>query len=336
MRNLNKKQSGLSLVEILVALVISLFLLGGIIQVFIGNKSTYRFSDASARVQENGRFALEIIASDIRGAGSWGCYSFKPGANDNLFNNLNVGSDGSYDYANLPAIDATNTAGNWTTTDTLTIRGAEPGQTSLAVTLPGAGPITGPVVVSAPNISFSEQDIVVLSNCFAINIFQISAISADGTTLSHGAGAGTPGNSTDSFSTTTAGDDFKAGSATLFKLQDVTYSIDDSGSGSDEPALFRNRNGTNDELLEGIENFQILFGEDTDGDGAANQYRELEAVADLQNVTAVRLWLVVRSEQDFVVDAVQPYTINGTEITPEDRRFRQVFSTTIALRSRAG
>ncbi|MCP3951594.1 MAG: hypothetical protein GY697_05165, partial [Desulfobacterales bacterium] len=156
MRNLYKKQSGLSLVEILVALVISLFLLGGIVQVYLGNKTAYRFSDASARVQENGRFALETIASDIRRAGSWGCYSFKPGADadDNLFNNLNVGSDGSYDYANLPAIGATNTAGDWTTTDTLTIRGAEPGQTSLAVTLPGAGPITGPVVVSAPNTSF--------------------------------------------------------------------------------------------------------------------------------------------------------------------------------------
>ncbi|MBT4077240.1 MAG: prepilin-type N-terminal cleavage/methylation domain-containing protein, partial [Gammaproteobacteria bacterium] len=40
------KQTGLSLVEIMVALVISLFLMGGITQVYLGNNASYRFSDA--------------------------------------------------------------------------------------------------------------------------------------------------------------------------------------------------------------------------------------------------------------------------------------------------
>lgn len=62
-------QRGLSLVELLVALVISLFLIAGVIQLFIGSKQTYRFHDALSRVQENGRFALEAMARDIRMAG---------------------------------------------------------------------------------------------------------------------------------------------------------------------------------------------------------------------------------------------------------------------------
>lgn len=63
------RQRGLSLVEILVALTISLFLIAGVIQLFIGSKQTYRFNDAQSRLQENGRFAIDRMAWDIRMAG---------------------------------------------------------------------------------------------------------------------------------------------------------------------------------------------------------------------------------------------------------------------------
>jgi type IV pilus assembly protein PilW len=63
------RQRGLSLVEVLVALVISLFLLVGVIQLFIGGKQVYRYHDALSRLQENGRFTLEAMARDIRMAG---------------------------------------------------------------------------------------------------------------------------------------------------------------------------------------------------------------------------------------------------------------------------
>lgn len=64
-----RKQRGFSMVELLVALVLSSILLGGIIQLFIGSKQTYRFHDALSRLQENGRFALDIMSNDIRMAG---------------------------------------------------------------------------------------------------------------------------------------------------------------------------------------------------------------------------------------------------------------------------
>jgi len=62
----NQRQEGFSLVEVLVALMISLFLIAGVIQLFIGSKQSYRFYDALSRIQENGRFALEAISGDIR------------------------------------------------------------------------------------------------------------------------------------------------------------------------------------------------------------------------------------------------------------------------------
>lgn len=62
-------QRGLTLVEILVAMVISAFLIAGVIQIFISSKQTYRSYDALSRIQENGRFALETMSRDIRAAG---------------------------------------------------------------------------------------------------------------------------------------------------------------------------------------------------------------------------------------------------------------------------
>ncbi|MFI8744900.1 PilW family protein [Pseudomonas sp. NPDC077186] len=63
------KQRGLSIVELLVALVISMLLLTGVVQVFFSSKQTYASNEAASRLQENGRFALEFIAQSARHAG---------------------------------------------------------------------------------------------------------------------------------------------------------------------------------------------------------------------------------------------------------------------------
>lgn len=64
-----KGQRGLSLVELMIALALSAFLVGGLIYVFVGSKQAYRSSDAVNNVQESGRFALELIARDLREVG---------------------------------------------------------------------------------------------------------------------------------------------------------------------------------------------------------------------------------------------------------------------------
>jgi type IV pilus assembly protein PilW len=69
------KQSGISLVEIMIALLIGLFLLAGILQMFSASQQTYRMQSNLARLQENGRFALDFLAHDVRMAGYWGCMS---------------------------------------------------------------------------------------------------------------------------------------------------------------------------------------------------------------------------------------------------------------------
>lgn len=68
-QSLPRRQGGLSIVELMVALVISLLLMTGVIQVFLSSKQTYASNEAASRLQENGRFALEFIAQSARHAG---------------------------------------------------------------------------------------------------------------------------------------------------------------------------------------------------------------------------------------------------------------------------
>ncbi|MFC1665831.1 PilW family protein, partial [Pseudomonadota bacterium] len=52
-----KRTKGFTLIELMVAMVIGLFLLAGLIQIFFAGKQTYRLGDGLSRLQENGRFA---------------------------------------------------------------------------------------------------------------------------------------------------------------------------------------------------------------------------------------------------------------------------------------
>ena len=51
------RQSGLSLVELMIAITLSLLLIAGVLQIFLSSKQTYSTNNALSRVQESGRFA---------------------------------------------------------------------------------------------------------------------------------------------------------------------------------------------------------------------------------------------------------------------------------------
>ncbi len=61
--------AGFTLVELMVALALSTILLFGMVQMFAGMKNSYRFQEAAARVQENGRIGIEFITRQTRLAG---------------------------------------------------------------------------------------------------------------------------------------------------------------------------------------------------------------------------------------------------------------------------
>ena len=330
-----KKQSGISLIEIMVALVISLFLMGGVIQVFLGNKTTYRFSEALSRVQESGRFSMDYISRDLRHAGFWGCATFDPSDTTNISNNLNPAGpgfdDAIHNFIENPHIEGTENDG-FNNSDSVTIRGAVPGQSNIVS--PYNSPTSAQIFTNSGS-SLKQDDIVLLSNCRGADIFQISNLTQGGASkysIVHNAGAGSPGNYNPAackaghcLSQTYGGD------SALMKLQTVTYSI--AQGVNNEPTLIRSVNGVEEELAEGVEQLQVLYGVDKDDNAIPDTFVSSDKVTDWNEVTTVRLMLLLKSEER-VLGEDQTYVFNGTNITSNDRMLRHVFTKTTALRNK--
>ncbi|MDM8347608.1 prepilin-type N-terminal cleavage/methylation domain-containing protein [Pseudomonas sp. sp1636] len=70
---MNKYQRGLSLIELMVAVLISTLLILGVTELFSRTSAADRANTELARMQESGRLALEIIGQDARRAGYQGC-----------------------------------------------------------------------------------------------------------------------------------------------------------------------------------------------------------------------------------------------------------------------
>jgi type IV pilus assembly protein PilW len=337
-------QKGISFVEILVSLVISLFLLGGMIQVYIGNKAAYTFSNAISHVQENGRYALNVMTRDFRLAGFWGCAVFDTDDTSTLSNSIDPESDDFdvvlHDFINNDAIEGTDNDG-LNGSDTVIIRGVQASQVNI---FPPYNVTTSAVIQVTDNEEIVKGDIVMLSNCSGADIFQVTNVAdlvVGQKTIEHMTGTGSLGNyNPHSCAGTTKvhclSQTYGSDSA-LFKLQVVRYRIAEGGSG--EPALFRAQNGVDDELIDGVEEMQVLYGIDTDGDDYPDQYMEAVDVAasaavSSADIISIRLMLLVRSIDKFVGEEPQIYTFNGEDVLADDRRLRQVYSTTIALRNR--
>ncbi|MEJ2115278.1 MAG: hypothetical protein P8X88_04355, partial [Gammaproteobacteria bacterium] len=66
-------QNGFSVVELMVALLLGLFLVSGVTGMYISSKQTYRMTDNLSQIQESLRFSLDFISRDIRMAGYLPC-----------------------------------------------------------------------------------------------------------------------------------------------------------------------------------------------------------------------------------------------------------------------
>ena len=86
---MRRTESGMTLVEIMIAITIGLILLTGILTILVNNKNTYRAQDAISGIQENGRFAMKLITERVRSAGFSGCSTDELGSITNTLNNAN-------------------------------------------------------------------------------------------------------------------------------------------------------------------------------------------------------------------------------------------------------
>lgn len=64
-----QKQHGFSLIEMMVALLIGLFLMGGVISVYVSSSQSSKVNEGLRTIQENGRYALMTLRESIQMAG---------------------------------------------------------------------------------------------------------------------------------------------------------------------------------------------------------------------------------------------------------------------------
>lgn len=332
-----KKQDGISLVEIMVALVISLFLLAGIVQVYIGNKATFTFTNALAEIQENGRFALDTMSQDLRLASEWGCIEFDPNDTSNINNQLSAATitgtfdSDFHDFVNEEAIEGLNENLGLNGSDTITIRGGKPGQANVQSPFYAQG--NSDLTVN-DNGNIRANDFILVARCGTNDLLipeeaDILQVDSVDNTVANQSTLSVNGAKSQQFEN----------DAMVIELQTVTYWIGNSTlatAGAPVPTLMRTEFGVDQELIEGVEDMQILYGIDLGNDDFPDQYVTSDLVPDWNNVVSVRVMLLVRSSDQFVTDAPQTYTFNSVQTTPADRRIRQVFTTTIALRNRIG
>ena len=266
---------GFSLVELLVALTISSFIVFGATQVYVDSRNTYVIHETTARLQETARYALSVIEPDVRMANYWGLFKGAQGASGSALQTAAA----STLVAGMPvscgnnfAVDATNFlqasnasypfgcaafgAGAVATADTLTVRRAAVNTSAVPSTT--AGPLR-----------------ICSSRLFGV-LFR----------------AATP-----------------CAAAPTGRVNDLivnAYYVDrDSAQAAGTPSLRRKSlNATpsfqDDEIVAGVEDMQVQFGIDFTGtSGVASQYVNAPAIATLPvtaQIVSVRIWLLVRSD----------------------------------------
>ncbi len=366
-------QRGFALVEIMVAMLLGLFLLGGGLQVVMHSKKTYRTQDALSRMQENGRFALYFLAQDIREAGYRGaCIDDKVVANS-LFDsassflyNFNTAIQG-FDASTAPGV----TNNVWSPTidstfptsalyapmggsDIITIRKAD--ETGYAVKAHDVASVP-PFLQLTSKSSLAKCDSALVTNCDKAVVFHVTDVAKitnanDKITYAAGKCMATvpAGNkittATDPDYTTMASFDPTKPNANIqiYPINTISYYV--RKNPGNQPALYRKIGSKPaEELIEGIEKMQILYGVDTDitADGTANYYVTADKIPDLdldlapdwRKVVSMRVSLLLVSPDNNLTNKPVSYTYNGIKVDPPagDLHIRKVFTSTIALRN---
>ena len=315
-------QRGVTLVELMVALVLGLVVSGAALALFMTNKQVYRSSENFDRIQESSRSAFELMARDIREADG------NPCSNEITLNNVLGNNSPAYawwsDWGNglrgygateafpdvafgtgprdrvsgTPALDL------WTAVPTGGVLTADMGANNV-----------GPIAVSDMT-GIAAGDILAICDPVHGAIFQATGVT--GTTISHDA-SGTPGNIDGTFPP-----NIYELNSVISKLHPVRWYIGYNGrsdsDGNPLTSLYRTtlasgaaKQPVPDEIVEGVTGLTLRY----HVQGAADY---VDTPADWGNVDAVLIGLDLASR-----DKV------GTDQQTLKRDYEHV----VAIRSRA-
>lgn len=360
---LRRHARGLTLVELLVSISIGLVVVGALVALYLSTARSYRQLEALSQLQSNARYVFEIMGYDIRMAGNMTCQIPGQANPSNFINNYAAqwwsntdrplfGQDETADSnavgdANFPQTAPGGYGPNALRGDTLIVLRANADETVGKVGSYDLGnaaiPFTAP-----PNTGFKSGQLLLLTDCSTTAaVFQKTGPNNEASPIEHN-------------KTANCSDYLKSNCASSGNIQDMTgakllplsanaYYLRNSGrkysrSNSLIPSLYRQTLTTSsnapatsaEELVSGVTDLQILYGMGTpnaDGTLVISAYVEARNVTDWTRVLAVRVTVMLESQDDNVSTASSSFTLgNGTVIT--DRRLRRSYTMTFGLRKR--
>jgi len=387
------KNRGVTLVELMIAMVISTIVLLGVATVYSSTKRSYKVQEEMARLQENARYAFNAMASDIRGAGFVGCnpkitsllddskpefdpalYDFQAGVDGWEFTATGTAPGDAY---TITSLTNTGAAANWegadwdnngtgddlanvltgrvlVGNDVLVTKTSDPASYAdpatcadgSVVRLRGANPPNATSMTFNCATNVDQGQIVFFGNCDRADVFQNGSNSKS---VNLNRNSGVAGNRPGNLNPASVNWSQYCENCQVYSGRGIVYFIG-NGAGN-EPALFRYdyskgaAQGIFDELVEGVENMQILYGEDLnagDDDVQPTQYVTADNITNPDNVVSVRISLLVRTPEELNrPQAASTHRLLGVDnntgvdiTTMSDRRIRKVFTTTVYMRNK--
>jgi type IV pilus assembly protein PilW len=334
---LNLRQRGFSLVEMMIAITIGFIIVGAIGYLYLGSRQSFRTTDAMSRIQENARYALQTMAHDVRMAGYVGCGSLQYMTVNTIANPpvpvltpaiAVTGLDSGSGAAIIGGI--TRSAG-----DTISVMAAYGGGVNLTGNLT---PSNANIQVQGNPFGFQQNDVLVVTNCTNADVFKVTNNPGSSATVT----LATASSSNTGNRVGTYGSD-----AFVMKMEQYVYFIGSNPSGG--RSLYRSSlNGGTVELVNNVWDMQVIYGYDTSAipDGVADVVYTAGSVPDWTRVVSARISLLMVSDEN-VLSGPQTYQYFGntattlSAMTPAaaavDRlRLHQVFTTTVGLRNRLG
>lgn len=313
MKNTSTKQTGLTLVELMVALAIGSFLMIGAIQIYTQSRQAFVVNESIARVQETAQFAMDTIEADLRMASNWGRNS-----RGLAVEGRSIAGDDNPTGLPLPV---TNCANDWVLNLALPIDGSNNAYTLACAATGGAQASSDVLTVRRASVAHVDP---------VAGRLQIQSSRIQGQIFSDGA---VPV-SFNAASAASAADDPRdpAFDSETHNLIVTSYYVSPTSALiNGVPTLRRHRlvGGVagpaivDEEVAPGIENLQIQLGVDVDGDNTVDRYvNPGDPIYDPNalgagyvpgaRIMTARIWMIVRG-----ID-IEPGVQDGRDYRPGD------------------
>lgn len=313
-----RRAKGMSLLELLVAMSIGASLSFGMVNLFLQSKTGFVQDEEISRLQENGRWALRYVARELSMAGFYGGLLTAGG----ITGSLNVAGDCAAGWAMN-----TGTALEHLNDATAAEAEAVYGCIRRAEFREGTDIIGVRRTLDLPHLSNGNLASALAGKTAYLRLRQYGADAS----LLLGSAIGKADRAADS------GVEVWQYQPQLLYIRDYSVTRTDG-----IPALCRKRLTTfsvslamnhSECLVEGIENLQVEFGIDSNGDYTPEYYLSAPSASSLEMAVTVRIYLLSRTLKEFKAYLNdKTYSLGGKVITaPNDGYYRRVLQTTVRL-----